>query len=289
MSIYNIPAIKDTFVYNDKLAKPKCYSPYLLVGKISSGFFHATNYISYVYFDLSEIPENEVVTSAALNFYFFDPPLHVVPPEYIGIQLLAGSFKDCLTNYYDKPPVLPRILKIIPINHKSNYIVINVTNFVKAYLTGRAENYGFALVPIDKGSNGVLLFHGSNSDDKLKHPLLKVKTSISDPSKKIYKINREETHYVKEQYTCSSSMEIWNCSAFSFIVKNIGAENLLVKLQCSPDNKTFIDEEPEIELVPGQCQIMFSNFFIRYARLKFRLKDDSSGKGLIQIWAQGRQ
>lgn len=286
MSIYNIRAIKDTFVFNDKLAKPQCHSPYLPVGKIGSGFIKDTNYISYVFFNLAEVPENQVVSKAALYFYFFAPPFLGLPPEYLGIQLLAGPFKDCGTDFYNRPPIIPGILKIIPINHKSNCLVIPVTDFVKAYRTGRVKNFGFALVPVYKGTNGVLLFHSSYGNDKLKQPLLKVKTFTGNPANKI---NWEKLYAVKEQATYSSTVEVWNYSVFSFIAKNIGSENVLIKLQDSPDNQTFIDEEPEIELVPGQSKVMVSNFFTRYLRLKFRLKVDKCAEGSIMVWAQGRQ
>jgi len=60
-------------------------------------------------------------------------------------------------------------------------------------------------------------------------------------------------------------------------------------LQSSPDGKDFIDEEPVVELKPGETQITTNNFFTRFARVKFNLKTESKCTGKIKIWLQGRK
>lgn len=289
MSIYNFPVQQDTFVYNNNAAKPQCRSQYLPVGKISDSFFRNTYFISYIFFDLKGIEDKEVVTSAALRLNLFSPPFVGTPPEAVVIQMLAEPFRDCQTNFLNRPTIIPKMKKIVPIRVGCQKVELNITNFVKCWLYGGIINHGLALLPISNCSNGVLFFHGKNCHDKRKQPLLTVKTLSHDIPNTINKLNLEEVHPVAKQDSYSSAVEIWDYSTYSLIVKNIGKKNILVKLQCSPDNVNFIDEEPEIELCPGVSQVMVSNYFTRYVRLKFRLSSQETDKGLVKIWLQGRQ
>lgn len=290
MLIYDFYADKDTCVFSNQSGKPQCHCPYLLVGKVREDFFLNTEYISYVFFNLSDVPPDNRVISAKLKLNFYETSLgeFLTKPAWLGIQFLAAPFADCRTTYRNRPPVIPQIIKRVSINTKSRHMEIDVTDFVKYWLYGRVANQGLALVPVCRASNELLLFHSSHSKEARKHPLLSIKTFSNAPGEKICKINKEETHLVTEQVSYSEAVEIWDCSIYSFIVKNTGTKNILVKLQFSPDGKTYFDEEPELELSPGMSRVMVSTFFCRFVRLKFRITAQKSGNGKIKIWLQGK-
>ena len=280
MNIFRLPAIKSTFVFSNKQHQTPCHSPYLPVGKTSL----FTKYISYLFFDLSTLPKEQVISSAMLKIYFNAPPCKGDPPAFLGIQALAKPFEDCYTNYTSKPPMLAKTLKRVPLRKNCCSISVDITTLVKAWHAGKLMNSGLALVPIDLETCGVLLFHSSNTPDHSRHPLLIVTTE--PPKTNCYE--RKEYFSVGKRAGFSSTQEVWGYSIYSFIVANSGSKSTLVKLQASPNQINFIDEEPEIELFPGQTRVFVSNFFTRYNRLTFRLASQESGTGQIKIWLQAR-
>lgn len=288
MTIFNIRATKDTFVISDKKCRPQCHSPCLPVGKTGLGYMFYTRFISYIFFDLSEIPGDDEITSAKLKISLYDPPCLGHPPDYMGIQALKEPFRDCYTNYQNRPAVIPHSLKKIP-TYSLKVFTIDVTDFVKAWHSGKWENQGLALVPVQLDTNGVILFYSSDSPNMSQHPILRISAVARGPCQKPCTVSQEETYTVKKLWGFSKSHEIWDYTIYSYIVKNIGEKKILVQLQFSPDNVVFLDEEPEIELLPGQSRIMVSSFFARYIRLKFRLAPGETGEGTLKVWLQARQ
>lgn len=288
MAIFTIRATKDTFVINDKKRRPQCHSPCLPVGKTGLGYMFYNRYISYIFFDLSEIPSHDKISSAKIKIFLYDPPCLGQSPGYIGIQALKEPFQDCYTDYQNRPTVLPHSLKKIP-TPGAPVLTIDVTDFVKARHAGQCENHGLALLPVQLSANGVILFHSSDSPDVSKRPTLRVHTVSSSPCQKQCTVNQEETYNVKKKWGFSKFYETWNYTIYSYIVKNTGHKKILVQLQFSPDNSDYLDEEPAIELLPGQSSIMISSFFARYNRIKFCLAPDETGEGAIRVWLQARQ
>lgn len=288
MTIFTIPAREDTFVDSDKKQNPQCHSPCLLVGKTGQGYMFYSYFISYIFFDLSEIPRHVKITSAKIKIFLYDPPCLGQPPDYIGIQALKEPFRDCYTDYQNRPAVIPASIKKISA-YSTSVLIVDITDLVKAWHVGKCENHGLALVPVQLSANGVILFYSSDSPDISKHPTLRIKTVSGIPCQKQCTANQEETYNVKKKWDFSKFYEIWNYTVYSYIVKNMGRKKILVKLQFSPDNFVYLDDEPEIELLPGQSRIMVSSFFARYNRLKFSLAPDETGEGTLKVWLQARQ
>lgn len=288
MSIFTIRATEDTFVISDEKRRPQCHSPCLPVGKTGRGYMFYSRFISYTFFDLLKIPRQDKITSAKLKIYLYSPPYLGQPPDYIGIQVLKEPFRDCCTNYQNRPPVLPHSLKKISI-YNTPALTIDVTDFVKAWHSGKYANQGLALVPVQMSANGVILFFSSDSQDVSKHPTLRISTVSDGSCQKQCTANQEETYNVKKKWGFSKFYEIWNYTIYSYIVRNIGGKKILVQLQFSPDNVDYLDEEPGIELLPGQSSIIISSFFARYNRLKFSLAPGETGEGTLKVWLQARQ
>ncbi|WP_333870364.1 DNRLRE domain-containing protein [Desulforamulus putei] len=288
MTLFTIRATEDTFVISDKERRPQCHSPCLPVGKTGLGYMCYSRFISYIFFDLSEIPGHAKISSAKIKISLYDPPCLGQPPDYIGIQALKEPFRDCYTNYGNRPAVISHSLRKIP-THSATKFAIDVTDFVKAWHSGKYENHGLALVPVQMGTNGVILFHSSDSSDVSKHPALRINTVADGTCQKQCTASQEETYAVKKIRGFSKPYEIWNYTIYSYIVKNIGEKKIMVQLQFSPNNVDYLDEEPKIELLPGQSRIMISNFFARYIRLAFHLAPGETGEGTLKVWLQARQ
>lgn len=285
MTIFKIPATNDTYVVGDKNIDTQCHSPYLPVGILNMGFC-AARIISYLYFDLSVVPKDATVLSAEVILYFSDPPYEGKPPSVIGLKGLAKCFADCYTNYRNRPPTLSHTSKLVQVKDHHT-LTIEVSSLVKAWLNKPYFNYGLALLPVNLHSSGILKFYSSDYPEAVFHPTLNINILEACPTPCTDDL--EETRLVVEAEEYSAPREVWQYSVFSFIVRNIGVSEIKAKLQCSPDGITFIDEEPEYVLAPGQTHIFVSNFFTRYARIKFKLVPGETKIGKIRIWLQGRQ
>lgn len=288
MTIFTIVAKEDTFVNSSKNQKPQCHSPFLPVGKKGQGYMFYSCLISYLFFDLSEIPIHDKITSAEFKIFLYDPPCLGQPTDYIGIQALKEPFRDCYTDYQNRPAVISSSIKKISA-YNAPVFMVDITDLVQAWHSGICKNHGLALVPIEPGTSGIIFFYSSDSPDMSKHPALRISTVSCIPCQKQCTANQEETYSVKKKWDFSKFYEIWNYTIYSYIVKNIGRKKILVQLQFSPDNINYLDDQPEIELLPGQSRIIVSNFFARYNRLKFSLAPDETGEGALKIWLQARQ
>lgn len=284
MNIFKLPAIKSTFVLSNKPDQTPCHSPYLPVGKTGLGYIFFNEHLSYLFFDMSVIPKDHVISSAKLKLYFIKPYLKCKSPEFFGIQALAQPFADCSTNYRNRPSTIPKTLKKVAIPKDNCSISVEITDIVTFWHSDRLMNNGLALLPMDFGTSGFLLFHSSNSSDCSKHPVL----TITTKSDKRICYEEKKSYYVSKTGGFSKAQEVWHYSLYSFIIRNIGCKKILFKLQSSPDNIDFIDDGLEIELLPGQTRILASNFFTRYNRVKFYLDPSESGTGQIEIWLQAK-
>ena len=284
MTMISIPAEKDTFVSNIRKDQSQCRASFLTVGKTSVGSVFCTRYISYIFFDLSGIPREERIVSADLILHLYDPAFIGTLPGAIALGVLGDPFFECATSYINRPCALTESLTTVPLPPETTMVSVDITKYVKQWHFGQRANYGLALGVAN--SPGVALFHSSYSSDGAKRPLLEVSTVSGGCTRPV--VNLEETYVVQSTPGFSEAREVWNYSRYSYIIHNIGTKSILVKLQNSADNVLFMDEEPEIELAPGQSYILVSTFFTRYVRILFRLVPAESGSGTIKIWLQGR-
>ncbi|WP_419763371.1 DNRLRE domain-containing protein [Desulforamulus ruminis] len=280
----NIPAERDTFVSNIRKGQSQCRPSFLATGKASVGSVFYSRYISYIFFDLSGIPREERIVSADLILHLYDPAFIGALPGAIALGVLGEPFAECTTSFINRPCALAKSLITAPLPTETTMVSMDITKYIKQWHLGQRTNYGLALGAAN--SPGVALFHSSYSPDSAKHPLLEVSTVSGGCTRPV--VNLEETYVVQSTPGFSEAQEVWNYSRYSYIIHNIGTKNILVKLQNSADNILFMDEEPEIELAPGQSYILVSTFFTRYVRIRFRLVPAESGSGTIKIWLQGR-
>lgn len=281
MNTFTITSQKNTFVTGIKPSLAPCKSPTLKAGNCG---FH--KYLSYIYFDLSSLPANQIISSSVLTLHFFSPPYQGKPPRFLKIYPLAEEFEDCLTSYATRPGLEHFLQKKICIPSSYNLITLDLTTLVKKWYAGALINYGLSLVPDQLFGQGLLLFHSSFSPDTSTLPTLIINST--GPSQVCITNNMEETHQVYITEGFSRIFEVWCCSVYSFIIKNTGSIQVLVNIQDSPDGINFIDEEPEYELYPGESKILVNRYFARYSRIKFLLSSGEQGPGEIKIWLQSR-
>lgn len=284
MTIINIAAEKDTFVSSRRKEQSQCRTSFLAIGKTSFGSVFCTRYISYIFFNLSGIPREEEIISADLILHLYNPAFIGTLPGAMALGVLGEPFFECATNYINRPYALPKSLITVPLLSETTVISLDITKYIRQWHFGQRTNYGLALGVAN--SPGVVLFHSSYSFDRTKHPSLEVSTVSGGCTRPV--VNLEETYVVQSTPGFSEAQEVWNYSRYSYIIHNIGTKSILVKLQNSADNVFFMDEEPEIELAPGQSYILVSTFFIRYVRIRFRLVPAEAGSGTIKVWLQGR-
>ena len=83
------------------------------------------------------------------------------------------------TKYTNRPATIPKMQKKIPIFNKYTSISVDVTKLAIAWHSGRLDNNGLALLPLNFTTSGLLIFCSSNSPECSKHPLLIVDIEIN--------------------------------------------------------------------------------------------------------------
>jgi trimeric autotransporter adhesin len=106
-----------------------------------------TAYIAYIAFDLSSIPSGYTgsnVAKASLKLYVFA----VHGAGSFNVDYVNGPWTESKINGNNAPPVGATITANVPLDRSQNldYIVIDVTSAVQAWLNGTEPNYGLALV-----------------------------------------------------------------------------------------------------------------------------------------------
>ncbi|MBM7854285.1 hypothetical protein JOC37_000658 [Desulfohalotomaculum tongense] len=282
MKKFIIKAQKDTFVASAAPRLALCRAPKLVVG---TGRY--CKLISYIYFDLSPLPREMKVVSARLKLHFDEPPFISTPLKSLLIKMLAEPFNDCETAYNNKPELIPGVGQGVKISSYRHPVTADVTKIVKYWHTEKIKNNGLALLP-GHCTMGAAVFCSADGIDSSLHPVLTVKVGKAHCS-------ACQTNNIVQEYTVSRDEkfsavhEVWCYSAFSLVIKNVGTEKVLIKLQNSPDGSVFIDEEPEYELSPDQAGIFVNRYFTRFSRVKFYLAAGETGMGKIKIWLQGRK
>ncbi|MDQ0284953.1 hypothetical protein J2Z49_000043 [Desulfofundulus luciae] len=86
----------------------------------------------------------------------------------------------------------------------------------------------------------------------------------------------------------SKSIDLSRIRTFSFLVRNDGPNPVVAQTELSPDGVTWSSfGESSYVIEPGDKHLFVPQFFLRYARIKFRNKKPGMDT-LITVWFQGQ-
>ncbi|WP_027718544.1 DUF6385 domain-containing protein [Desulfovirgula thermocuniculi] len=96
-----------------------------------------------------------------------------------------------------------------------------------------------------------------------------------------YLITRDEDGF-------STTADVSRLRTFSFFVHNKGSHPVMVQLEMSPDGATWNSfEELPYVLAPGEKQLLVPQYFLRYARIRFRNLVPGLSS-FLDVWFQGQ-
>jgi hypothetical protein len=105
---------------------------------------------AYIQFDLASIPFGAVVSQATLKLYVNS----VSTGGSFDVDYVGGAWSESTLDYTNAPPLGNGLASNVAIADANQYILINITQALIAWLNGSQANYGVALV-----ANGA--FHAS--------------------------------------------------------------------------------------------------------------------------------
>ncbi|MEN6327915.1 MAG: DUF6385 domain-containing protein, partial [Syntrophomonas sp.] len=65
----------------------------------------------------------------------------------------------------------------------------------------------------------------------------------------------------------SKVQDISQLGIYSFCVVNLGQQNALTQMQISPDGANWVNDGPQLQVIPNNSQVLTANYFLRYIRL----------------------
>ncbi|WP_242866371.1 DNRLRE domain-containing protein [Clostridium ljungdahlii] len=223
-----IIAADKSLTVTNKLPKENINSDYIKIG-----YYHKFKYISYLSFDISNIPSNAKILNAELilfktnNFY-----------EGNNKKLIIYQLKDYFSSYttYDNRPKIKKDIKetFCPFTSKV-YVAVDITKFVLLWAKSKSICTGIMLT--SKSDCLLSSFASSKNDDSYNYPFIKlkyktycknccsekvtirevnVKGTVSPESKyeavvdvqvKRHKSNDIENYYITDEYDNSSGIK----------------------------------------------------------------------------------
>ena len=87
----------------------------------------------------------------------------------------------------------------------------------------------------------------------------------------------------------SKPMDLSNLRVFTFLVINNGLNPIICQVEVSPDGLTWgACGESELTIAPGEMQVVVPQYFLRFARVKFKNKIRGFNS-MVTVWFQGQR
>lgn len=170
----NINSIKDAYVYQGNPYSTFENSPVLYVGNNNAV---GTSYKSFLYFDVSQIPANNFIQSAALKLYVLQKT--IAGQVTVNIYRLDGSFDPAFLTWSSSQNI-PTIATAdtLMITNNSEYVTADITDIVQGWVDGTQKNNGIMLT-IDNPVNGYIQFASNNNSVIAYYPVLEINSGSS--------------------------------------------------------------------------------------------------------------
>lgn len=93
-----------------------------------------------------------------------------------------------------------------------------------------------------------------------------------------------ETVMASDNLAAIMPKDVSEVSIYSYAVYNIGAEEVSVQLQISPDGVIWTEDGLEHEILPRELKVFTPNHFLRYVRLIYRSRNSNQ----LMVWFQAQ-
>lgn len=160
--------------------------------KVKSGV--GDNKISYIQFDLSDLPANSTINSATLNLYMFDAP--GVSRYYALFRAANTWFEDTIT-WNNQPLVTGDPTSVVPTGVVNDtWLSWDVTNDVLGFLNGTFEKNGWLIFDdeLNSETGREAQFRSSNYSDELSLRPTLLLDITADPTSNITSPDADTTY-----------------------------------------------------------------------------------------------
>jgi hypothetical protein len=158
---------QDSYVRDDLPTLNYGVEYFLRVGSSATGISR-----TFIQFDLTELPEGAVITSAvlALRYYSASIPLTT---EYIGTYLVLEPWGESTITWNNQPDVFPGPESYWFLPPQIGYIYWDITDLVQGWSDGSTPNYGVMLGATNEDDlEGWTTFYSSERVPEISYPQL---------------------------------------------------------------------------------------------------------------------
>lgn len=237
-------------------------------------------YRSYIYFDLSPLPENLKIISAKLYLYLIER-LNPSSLYSVGIYPILDDFGH-FTTYNFQPKIFPA-----PINYHLIYKIkgkteFNLTDIVNKWRSGILINKGL-LIKGEECKLDMLTFGSAYNKDYLKIPKLEIAYSLDFSPAQLQSIVKYFDYETTVNYidgnVKTQAIDFSHLIQATVFIKNLGSYDVTVSSQYSPDNITWTQDFPK-KISSNNVSYIIPKIYSKY----YRLNIESTGSGTLKIY-----
>ncbi len=240
----------------------------VLFGKNSS----ATLFKGLFQFDICELPKGYVITSANLAMY-------ITTNENPSVSKLYYIFRvreefDEATVTYNTVPDLDTSADCTAFsigNEIYTYTRVDITRLVNQWYTGRYDNYGLLITPVNEAIVSAISAYSKNIADERYYPMLEI--TMKMPVLIAYRETLSATETIAPTYNDYRAATVYDVSQdinYTYFVKNTGAQNCDVRLEISADGSNWIVDSQVYTVTPNQTVSIIPKAYSKYARISYK-------------------
>lgn len=204
-----IPAVKSLTTTNKSPSKS------LNEDVITVGYDGKYNYYSYLFFDISSIPCNVIISNAELVLFKVDK-FYNNNSKKISINPLREYFSTYTT--YDNSPTYDHYTTInfYPLTSKVA-VTVNVTTIISSWIKNKPNNKGIVLQ--GKNNDVLVKFGSANCEDPYLIPFITVNYEYYSPNKCSKEDCNEKCINICKEDCCKNCVKICKCELEEILIK----------------------------------------------------------------------
>lgn len=235
---------------------------------------------SYIYFDLSSLPEDIYIISAKLYLNLLNR-LNPSSLYTINIYPLLDDFGD-FTTYNFQPKVLEIPISYNLIYKRKGKIELNITDVVLRWRSGLLINKGL-LIKGEESKLDMLIFGSAYNNEYNNIPSIEIAYSIESPTPSgqnfvKYYDYEEIINYINGTVK-SQIIDFSHLIQATVFVNNIGNYDVTVTSQYSPNNEIWIQDFSK-KIAAGTTSYIIPKIYSKY----YRLLIQSTGNGVLKMY-----
>lgn len=258
MTVLYLNPIKNVYVSSAAPSTNFSALPSLFIGR---GTGPSDLYRTFIQFDLSKIPTISTITDASLHLAVYLKA--VSGDQTVNISRLLGDFDESSITWNTAPiGASAGVSTTITDSDINRYISFNITNLVKGWFNGSMPNNGLSVLGVEN-TDALIGFRSTRFSNSALWPYLQVSFASGIA-----------TTYSTETSTISSGATFNSTPVYngprpetSFLINNIGSNEILAEAQVSVNQSIWTKCSPKIRIDSGSGFVLNTSAPGTYARI----------------------